>query len=191
MNKPVYFSGKDGLYKKYGNTPETRKGVQGEDLWEKYAKKIYDWVIRHDEQDKQYAGFDFEFYKKGWRRSYTADIKTNMNTNGDFYVDVSNRGWLMSDRKLSDRIIHICPITNIICEYDRKILKTFLKQNPEKIVKPFKGFLLKLNIKNTWMYNDKPIFRTYSIQRTFTKTGINTPRNINEDRLAELEFSWY
>ena len=164
----IYYDGKDGTLKKYGDNQGTRKGIQGEDIWESFATQQYDWVKRHTDKESQYAGFDFEFKKKTWRRSYTADVKSNMNHKGEFFIDVRSTGWLLSKYKRCDRIVHLCVDTLKACQYDRVLMANYVRENVDindSFIRKglFNGFLMPFSIaKGLRLFAEK--FQVYKMK---------------------------
>jgi len=147
----VYYDGKDGTLKKYGDNQNTRKGIYGEDIWEAFAKKQYDKVERLTDQESQYSGFDFKFKKNTWKRYYTADVKSNMNFKGEFFIDVRHSGWLLSRYKKCDRIVHLCIDNMKACQYDRIMMANYVRENIDitnSYIRKglFKGYLLRFSI---------------------------------------------
>lgn len=87
------------------------------------AKTLTSWgweVELHEEDyDKQISGIDITFRNPSWQRSYTADVKANLDEYGNFYVDTSPEGWLFKSGKSSDRIWHCNPETGWMAWYGR------------------------------------------------------------------------
>lgn len=93
------------------------------------------WEVQLHEEDfgMQVSGIDITFRNPSWYRSYTADIKANLDEYGSFFVDTSSDGWLFKSGKTSDRIWHCNPDTGWMAWYGRfemqKLIITLGKQN--------------------------------------------------------------
>ena len=100
--------------------PTGARGALGEEF---VARTLASWgweVELHEEDyDKQVSGIDITFRNPSWMRSYTADVKTNLDDYGNFFVDTSSDGWLFKSGKTSDRIWHCNPETGWMAWYGR------------------------------------------------------------------------
>lgn len=186
MNKKsVYYDGKDGTLKKYGDNKSTRKGILGEDIWERFAKQQYGTVERLTDKNSQYSGFDFKFKKKSWRRAYTADVKSNMNYKGEFFIDVRPTGWLLSRYKKCDRIVHLCVETLKACQYDRIMMANYVRENvdvTDSFVRKglLKGYLLPFSItKGLRLFPGQ--FQVYTISLQGSFNSFKEPEYIERD----------
>lgn len=102
------------LEEAYG--PSGKKGLEGELFLMEVFKK-WGWSATHheDDYDLQVSGIDITFQNPKWYKSYTCDVKHNMNEYGKFkiYRDTLFKG-------KSDRIFHVNAETGWFCWYDRK-----------------------------------------------------------------------
>lgn len=86
------------------------------------------WEVELYEEDfdMQVSGIDISFRNPKWARSYTADIKTNLDEYGNFFVDTSPNGWLFKSSKTSNRIWHCNPQTGWMAWYDRFEMQKYI-----------------------------------------------------------------
>jgi len=114
------------LTEAFGDTPQIRKAIAGEELWESFARKAYDEVINHkSDRSKQIAGADFTIKKSNWRFPVTVDVKTNLN-NRTFFVENISNGWLRSKNKQTIRIVHLDIVEGWVIQYDRIMMIKYL-----------------------------------------------------------------
>ena len=105
----------------FGDTPSVRKGIVAEQMYLDWANKVYNRVTDHSsDRTKQVKGFDFSIWKEGWKYEYGVDVKGNMYSNGNFYIENDPKGWLRNPKKTNHRVVHICADTGWAIEYDRK-----------------------------------------------------------------------
>jgi hypothetical protein len=107
-----------------------RSGVKG-DQGEEFLCKVFeawDWDYEHYSSSRlhQVRGIDVSFRKPGWAKSYTADVKSNLDTYGNFFVETSDEGWLFNPQKTSDRVWHVNPDTGWMAWYGRDEMKEFI-----------------------------------------------------------------
>jgi len=115
----------DTLEEAYGEPG--RRGTLGE-LFVVDTIRGWGWGCTHHEspRDKQIAGIDIEFRKPDWARSYTADVKTNIDRYGSFYVETNSNDWLFNRGKTSDRIWHCNPDTGWMAWYSRALMQRYI-----------------------------------------------------------------
>ena len=108
-------------------------GTKGR-LGEEFLMKVFDswgWEAEQHEDDRelQVKGIDITFKKPEWFKSYTGDVKNNMNEFGHFkvYKDTLFKG-------TSDRIFHVNPDTGWLCWYGRDEMKHAFDPNLEFMV---------------------------------------------------------
>lgn len=133
-----------------------QKGKEAEDLYESWATKKYQEVINYSkERTEQNAGVDFSFYKAGWKRPYTVDIKGNA-TKRHITLDNREDGWLRNPNKTSDRICHVDVKHGWATDYRRyEMIEHLDKYDVPKIENlricifddEFKGILHRYNLK--------------------------------------------
>jgi len=106
------------------------KGHQGE-LFVVSIMKGWKWEVElfESDYDNQVSGVDIRFKSPSWFKSYTADVKANIDDYGSFFVDTDNKGWLFNPKKTSDRIWHCNPKTGWMVWYGRQEMKKFLVDN--------------------------------------------------------------
>lgn len=105
-----------------------QRGKQAEDEYFAWAKKMYDSVESHEEdREKQNAGIDFTIFKTKWKQPYTVEIKSNLRKRS-FDIDNRNDGWLRSENKKSDRIVHVDLKGGWIADYRREEMIKFLDE---------------------------------------------------------------
>lgn len=114
------------LTQEWTKTAEEAFGATGArgSIGEEFVAKTltsWGWEVELHEEDyhKQVSGIDITFRNPSWMRSYTADVKTNLDEYGSFYVDTSSDGWLFKSGKTSDRIWHCNPETGWMAWYGR------------------------------------------------------------------------
>lgn len=136
------------------NTSLVSKGAEADFLYFNYASSVYDDVEHFpNNREKQSVGINVQIYKKGWSRPYYVDVRGNMTTNGVFYVETKQDGWLMGTDKQSDRICHVCIDSGWAFEYDRRDMARYVKNLPKT------NKLHSFNV-----FNDKFPFRTHKIK---------------------------
>jgi hypothetical protein len=131
------------------------KGDRGEQyLANVFTKWGWSYIIHSSDRALQLSGKDISFKKPSWSSYYTADVKNNINSHGDFFIECSPRGWLFASGKTSDRIWHVNDILGFNVWYDRGAMKQYIAS------KRLAGSsqLLKLNIHHL------PKFATFSQQ---------------------------
>lgn len=102
------------------------KGDKGERLYYDFAIKRYDNVSWNQiSRTDQAAGADFSIKNDKWPRTYTVDVKANLNS-GYFYIDNKASGWLWAKRKVSDIIVHLDLNTGDLVQYYRRDMKSFI-----------------------------------------------------------------
>lgn len=106
------------------------KGHQGE-LFVAKAMKSWHWDVElfESNRDIQVSGVDIRFKSPSWYKHYTADIKSNIDEYGNFFVETDDNGWLFNPKKVSDRIWHCNPNTGWMTWYGRYEMKKFLVDN--------------------------------------------------------------
>jgi hypothetical protein len=127
------------LTQEWTKTAEEAFGVTGArgSIGESFVAKTltsWGWEVELHEEDynKQVSGIDITFRNPSWQRSYTADIKANLDEYGSFFVDTSSDGWLFKSGKTSDRIWHCNPETGWMAWYGRfEMQKYILSQNKQ------------------------------------------------------------
>ena len=108
------------------------KGRAGELLViEAFTNWGYSVKDNESDMEAQKEGKDILIKKESWSRYYSIDVKANMNKDGVFYVDTSNKGWLFNSQKKSNRICHACVETRWIAWYDRQLMQTYCIQNDD------------------------------------------------------------
>lgn len=110
--------------------PSGAKGLKGE-VFVKQVLESWGWnVILHEaDQTKQLAGIDIEFQSPKWKRSYSADVKSNIDSYGTFYIETDDKGWLFNPSKISHRIWHCNPTTGQMAWYDRQEMQKYIVDN--------------------------------------------------------------
>lgn len=130
-----------------------KKGRLGEQF---VADTLRSWgyeVYTHDNsRSHQLSGIDITFKKSNWFKSYTADVKHNINDNNSFQVDVSEDGWLFNAGKVSDRIWHCNVDKGLMAWYGRPEMKAYVKN---------------LNLENTSFISVSP----YGVYNNHTRIG--------------------
>lgn len=97
-----------------------------------------------EQRSEQIAGHDILIQKAGWMKPYSMDVKNNMDTEGGFFVELSDRGWLFNSKKTSHRICHVNPNMCTICWYDRYQMQNALMNR----MTSFQDSILYLNNKS-------------------------------------------
>ena len=108
-----------------------KTGAKG-DAGEAFLMKVFDkwgWEYNHSPSNKnlQLKGIDISFKDPSWAYFYSADVKSNLNRKGIFYVETDSRGWLFNSSKTSDRIWHVNPDTGWMAWYGRSAMKKYIK----------------------------------------------------------------
>ena len=106
------------------------KGDEGENfLMEVFASWGWDATLHQgmDSRASQVQGIDITFKKPSWHRSYTCDVKANLNEFGSFFVDCNEDGWIFNPRKISHRIWHVCPTTGWMAWYGREEMQSYIE----------------------------------------------------------------
>lgn len=105
------------------------KGRLGEEfVADVLTKWGYDVNLHTDDKGMQVSGIDITFRKPGWFKSYTADVKTNLNESSVFTVETTPTGWLFGQNKKSDRIWHCNVEKRTMAWYGRGDMKQFVLQ---------------------------------------------------------------
>lgn len=124
----------DRLTQKWTQTAEQAFGASGAkgDRGEQFMCEVYGswgWEFEHHPSSfsHQVGGVDFSFRKPGWANFYTADIKSNLDQYGNFYVETDDSGWLFNPKKVSDRVWHVNPDTGWMAWYGRDEMKQFIE----------------------------------------------------------------
>lgn len=122
------------LTKKWTQTAEEAFGESGAKglIGEQFVANTissWGWSVELHETDKasQISGVDITFQNPKWAKAYTADIKTNLDVYGNFYVECTDKGWLFNPKKTSDRIWHCNPETGWMAWYDREAMKNHVE----------------------------------------------------------------
>lgn len=107
------------------------KGARGL-LGERFVVDVlssWGWEVEHFESDRniQESGVDIAFRNPMWARPYTADVKTNIDQYGSFYVETGPRDWLFNPKKKSDRIWHCNPTTGWMAWYGREEMQRYIR----------------------------------------------------------------
>ena len=89
----------------------------------------WDCDLFEEDCDKQIAGIDIEFKNPSWAKSYTADVKANIDGNGAFFVETGPKGWLFKPSKISDRIWHCNPDTGEMAWYGRAEMQNYIRKH--------------------------------------------------------------
>lgn len=123
----------DRLTSKWTSTAAEAFGASGAkgDRGEQFMCEVYSswgWEFEHFPSSfaHQVGGVDFSFRKPEWANFYTADIKSNLDQYGNFYVETNDDGWLFNPQKVSDRIWHVNPDTGWMAWYDRKEMRRYI-----------------------------------------------------------------
>lgn len=116
------------LEEKYGQS-----GVIGHNGEQFVANVLRSWkwdvFLTEDDITDQSSGVDIKFKSPKWSNPYTADIKSNMDDFGSFYIETDSQGWLFNNRKTSDRIWHCNPDTGWMAWYNRVDMQNYIKDN--------------------------------------------------------------
>lgn len=103
------------------------KGDLGERFVAHYVESLmHTYDVYGDDYDNQVAGIDIRVYSDCLSKSFTADIKNNINDRGVFYVEVDPDGWLFAPHKISDRIWHCSTKNGMMAWYERKDMQDFI-----------------------------------------------------------------
>lgn len=123
----------DRLTPNWTTTAEGAFGASGAkgDRGELFMCRVYEswkWEYVHHPTSfsHQIKGVDFSFRKPGWTKFYTADIKSNLDDFGNFFVETDEDGWLFNPKKMSDRVWHVNPDTGWMAWYGREEMKQFI-----------------------------------------------------------------
>jgi hypothetical protein len=105
-------------------------------------------VTDHEESyTKQLQGIDLTITNRSFKRPFTIDVKANLRTDGVFFIETSQRGWLYNQQKVSDCIWHINPTTLNMAWYSRNKMKCAISLLKERNFESLKSNgLLLLNI---------------------------------------------
>jgi len=102
------------------------KGRIGELFMIEVFKK-WGWEVSDEEDNKYYQtrGVDLQFRRPCWKKSYSCDVKNNMNEYGSFYV---HKDWLLNPRHINDRYFHVNPDTGWVAFYSAADMKTWYRR---------------------------------------------------------------
>lgn len=105
-----------------------KRGDDGETFVTNVINSWSGWECINHRSDRsfQLAGIDIIFKKDTWKRSFSADVKNNIDRSGAFCVEIGGMGWLFNPRKTSDRIWHVNTDTGLMAWYDRRDMQTFV-----------------------------------------------------------------
>lgn len=105
-------------------------GDEGEEFLSEVLKS-WGWTceLHSSSFSHQVRGVDVTFRKPSWSNSYTADIKTNHDEYGNFFVETDDDGWLFNPKKDSDRIWHVNKDTGWMAWYNRNEMKAYIESN--------------------------------------------------------------
>ena len=147
----------------YGNTG--KQGRSGE-LWLAAFLRNKNYNVEDCESSKenQLKGVDLTISGNSLFRSYTIDVKTNLQNDGTFFIETNERGWLFNPNKTSDCIWHVNPDTKNMIWYSRKKMKNAI--NLLKTDLTFKQFFNSNNLLKLNLYNLPEVM-------SFAKTNIN------------------
>lgn len=106
-------------------------GVKGRLGEEFVAQTLRDWgyevTLHTHDRSLQVAGIDITFKKSNWYKSYTADVKHNINDSNSFTVETSPEGWLFNENKISDRVWHCNADRGLMAWYGRPEMQKFIQ----------------------------------------------------------------
>lgn len=109
--------------------PSGEKGSDGEKwLAAVLTKKNYNVSLHEDDKQLQLKGIDITVEGNGLKEPITIDVKCNIKSDGTFFVETSQTGWLFNSKKNSNFICHVCPATGWIVKYGRKSMKDAISQ---------------------------------------------------------------
>jgi hypothetical protein len=121
------------LTKEWTKAPEGAYGKTGAKgtIGERFVAETiasWGWFVELHEEDKakQISGMDITFRNPNWKRSFTADVKANLDQYGNFLVDTSSEGWLFKSTKTSDRIWHCNSETGWMAWYGRAEMQEYI-----------------------------------------------------------------
>lgn len=104
------------------------KGDRGEYfLCEVFNQWGWEYTAHPSSYNHQLKGVDITFRKPSWNKSYTADIKSNLDAFGTFFVETDDSGWLFNPKKTSHRVWHVNPDTGWMAWYDRNDMKDYVQ----------------------------------------------------------------
>lgn len=127
MSNLIEKFGKDGI-----------KGSLGEIWFYNHLLETYDQVIDYrDDSIWQMFGIDFAIKKEKWSRYFLLDVKTNLRSDGTFFLEVDGgrgcrkMGWFLASK--ADRIVHLNVEEEKFLWYDLPEMREYMLFHKDKI----------------------------------------------------------